>query len=195
MLSGEDILQVLRHDLHKIRIAGALAYKAALSSETAQKADDIAAWISRNFLKEPFENMQYRKSLVFQTLNLYNPRTLANQHRLEITYLFQELDKMKLHQAILNSKLLNLYAEARQFPYSSLKYHILLTCALYYNSCHGFDLNKLYLFENIPAESLFQIIYRDSVREWALFPQKQNALTKCYSRFCTSWERRFKISI
>jgi len=191
----DEFLQVLRHDLHKVRIAGALAHKVALPSELAHKADGIAAWSSRNFLKEPFETTYYRKSLVFRTLNLYNPRTLVNQHRLELSNLFTENDARNLHQAILNSKLLNLFSEARKFPYSSLKYHILLTCALYYNFCKGFEPSDLYLCENLPSESPFQIIYHDSAHDWALLPQKQDALSKFSPKFYISWERRQKLSI
>lgn len=132
---------------------------------------------------------------MFRTLNLYNPRALVNQHRLEVSDLFTEADSVKLHRAILNSKLLNLFSEARVFPYTSLKYHILLMCALYYNFYKGFGLNDLYLCENIPPESPFQIIYHDSVRDWALLPQRKDALSKFSPRFYTSWERRQKLSI
>jgi len=195
MINNKEILQVLRHDLHKVRIIGALTHSVALPSELAKKADGIAAWLGRNFLREPFETTYYRKSLVFRNLNLYNLRTLANQNRLELSDLFSESDDIKLHQAILNSKLLNLYSEARSFPYSSLKYHILLTCALFYNLCNGFELNDLYLCENCPPKSPFQIIYHDSIRVWALVPQKEGALSKFSPKFYTLWERRQKLSI
>ncbi len=94
----------------------ALAHKTALSTELAQRADAMAAWMGRYSLKEPFENLIYRKSLVFRTLNLDNPRTLVNQNRLEVGQLFYEVDSAKLHQAVLHSKLLNLYSEARVYP-------------------------------------------------------------------------------
>jgi hypothetical protein len=195
MASNEELLQVLRHDLHKVRITGALAHKAALPSELARKADGVAAWLGRNFLREPFETTYYRKSLVFRTLNLYNPRALANQNKVEVAALFTESDSIKLHQAILNSKLLNLYSEARTFPYSSLKYHILLTTALYYNFDNGVGLNDLNLCENCSSESPFQIIYNDSIHEWALLPQKEGILAKFSPKFHTLWERRQKVSI
>jgi hypothetical protein len=191
----DEFLQVLRHDLHKVRVAGALAHKTALPSELAKRADGIAAWLGRKFLREPFETAYYRKSLVFRTLNLYNPRALVAQHRLELADLFADSDSIKLHRAILDSKLLNLFSEAREYPYTSLKYHILLVCALFYNFCKGVGLKDLYLCENLPVESPFQIIYRDSVREWALLTQKQNALSKFSPTFFISWERRQKLSI
>ena len=127
------ILSVLRHDMHKIRIVGAPSHKDSSIDSYSKEADAVAAYISRNFLKEPFENDPYRKSLVFQTRNLLNPRTLVNQHRLEAAQLFGEMSPFQLHNAILHSQLLNLFSEARDCLYTSLKYHILLTCSLYYN--------------------------------------------------------------
>lgn len=56
-------------------------------------------------------------------------------------------------------------------------------------------MNDLYFCENIPPESLFQIIYQDSVREWALLQQRENALYKFSPKFYISWERRQKLSI
>ena len=119
-----------------------------------------------------------------------------NLQRVEAAHLFQESDPLKLHTAILNSKLLNLYAEARRFPYTSLKYHILLTCALYYNFKSGFKLKDLYLCENHPNESLFQVIYRDATRKWAILPNCQaKGLSKLYPKFYTTWDRRKDQSI
>ncbi|MHA1650408.1 MAG: hypothetical protein ACTSYB_09445 [Candidatus Helarchaeota archaeon] len=186
-----EMLAILRHDLHKIRTKGALKHKAALQDELARRADGTAAWMSRNFLREKFRRHLYRTSLIFPMRNLTNSRTLANLHRVEAASLFQETDPFKLHAAILRSKLLNLYAEARRFPYTSLKYHILLTCALYYNFKSGFGLKDLYLCENHPSESPFQVIYRDAKMEWALLPQCQSeGLSKLYPKFYMTWERR-----
>jgi len=182
--------------MHKIRIEGASSHKEALSDEVAHKADGFAAWISRNFLREPFENTIYRKSLIFQAQNLNNPRALINQHRLEMTHLFKEPDPYKLHAAILHSKLLNLYSEARIFPYTSLKYHILLTCAFYYNFQNGFQIKNLYLCENILVDSPFQIIFQDRDREWAILPSRQKSgVSRIYPHFYVSWDRRRKICI
>ena len=187
-----DIVGILRHDLHKIRIAGAPSHKDSCIDSFSREADAVAAYISRNFLKEPFENDSYRKSLVFQTRNLLNPRTLVNQHRLEAAQLFGEVNAFQLHRAILQSQLLNLFSEARDFPYSSLKYHILLTCSLYYNFKQGYKLRDLYLCENNSPDSPFQIIYQDDARTWALCPQK--GMAKVYPQFYTTWERRTYIS-
>jgi len=195
VIQEEEILQVLRHDLHKIRIAGSMAHKSALQDKLAQHSDGMAAWLSRNFLKERFEESLYRKSLIFQNLNLKTPRTLVSLHRLEATDLFKESNAFKLHTAILKSKLLNLYCEARNFPYTSLKYHILLACALFYNLKCGYDLKDLYLCENLPPESPFQIILQYSNREWTILPARsKEGLSKIYPKFYMTWERRRKES-
>ena len=196
MALDEDVLLVLRHDLHKIRIPGALTHKTALQTAPSFRADGMAAWMGRNSLREPFEELNYRKSLIFRLKNLQPTRVLISQHRQEADVLFKTEDAIKLHGAILTSHLLNGYSEARQFPYSSLKYHILLTVSLYYNLKHSAQLNDLYLCENLPNESLFQVIYRDTEREWALMPRQQaNGLSKVYPQFFKTWIRRRKLSV
>jgi len=192
MSEESNIVGILKHDMHKIRIAGAPPHKDSGVDNCSREADAAAAFMSRNFLKETFEKDSYRKSLVFQTQNLLNPRTQVNQHRLEAAQLFGEVNAFQLHHSILNSKLLNLFAEAREFPYTSLKYHILLTCSLYYNFKQGYKLRDLYLCENNSSESPFQIIYQDDARTWALCPQK--GMAKVHPRFYTTWERRTYIS-
>ena len=121
-------------------------------------------------------------------------RTLINQHRLEATKLFKESDPFILHQKILDSKPLNLYSEARSYPYTSLKYHILLSCALYYNLKNGSKLKDLYFCETRPKESPFQIIYQDSFRTWAIAPLQKEGIAKIHPKFYLTWERRRKIS-
>jgi hypothetical protein len=160
MLNNDEMLLVLRHDLHKIRVAGAPAHKDALLDKCAQQADGFAAWMSRNFLKEPFDDTLYRKSLIFQATNLKNPRALVSQHRTEMTELFKEAEAATLHTLILQSKLLNLYCEARQFPYTSLKYHILLTCALYYNLKGGLSCPNCIYVRIFPLRALFKYSIR-----------------------------------
>ncbi|MHA1360522.1 MAG: hypothetical protein ACTSQI_19430 [Candidatus Helarchaeota archaeon] len=189
------MLQALRHDLHKVGTAGALPHKDALTSEAAQRADIIAAWFSRNCMKEQFERAIYRKSLILPTYSLSKSRELANRYRQEVSRLFKEGDGEKLHQAILHSKLLNVYSEARNFPYTSLKYHILLVCALSYNFLNGSELKDLYLCENVEPAMRFQIIYEDSNIKWALLPRKRGGLSRLHPKFYITWERRLKLSV
>jgi len=194
LVANEDFLRILRHDLHKVRVPGAPVHRVAMPNEKAREADGLAAWFSRNFLYDSFKEEFYRKSLIFPMRNLKNPRVLINQHKSEVAELFKEDDALKLHDAVVTSKLLNLFSEARNYPYTSLKYHILLTCAFYYNLNQNYKLSDLYLCENSPITSPFQIIYRNSSRAWAILPQqKEDGFTRVFSRFYTSWERRTKL--
>ncbi len=196
MSADMDFLRVLQHDLHKVRIPGALPHKVAMPNKLAREADALAAWMGRNFLRESFERSFYRKSLIFTVRNFQNPRTLVNQQKAEVFDLFKGSEAVPLHAAILTSKLLNYYNEARFYPYSSLKYHILLTCALYYNFKRGYELRNLYLCENVSEDSPFQVIYRDQRRRWSLLPlQKRNGLSRLWPKFYRSWDYRKKMSL
>ncbi|MHA1356722.1 MAG: hypothetical protein ACTSRC_01270 [Candidatus Helarchaeota archaeon] len=174
-----------------MHVSGALTHKEAMPNERAREADSIAAWLSRNFLRQSFQRELYRNSLIFPMRNLKNPRILVNQHKSEVAKLFREADAVRLHEAVLSSKLLNLFSEARQYPTTSLKYHILLSCALYYNYSHNYKMNELYLCENRPVQSPFQIIYQDPSRTWAILPhQRKDEISRVYAHFFRSWERR-----
>ncbi len=143
MNSSKIILRALRHDLRKVGTPGALSHKEALMNEAARRADMVAAWISRNCMRDRFQRVLFRKSLVFPAYTSCKSRELVSRYRQEITQIFDEEDPNKLHNVILRSKLLNLYSEAQNFPYSSLKYHILLVCALTYNFLNGSELKDL----------------------------------------------------
>ncbi len=193
---NDEFLKVLKHDLHKIRVPEALPHVEAMPNNQAKEMDAFAAWMGRNFLHEPFEKSLYRKSLIFPLRNFQNPRTLVNQHKAEVVDLFKEGNAVKLHDAILHSKLVNLYCEAHSYPYSSLKYHILLTCALYYNLKHGSKVKNMYLCENSTAENPLQIIYQDMERTWAFLPDhKHNGISRLWPKFHQSWDYRKKISL
>jgi len=187
-----NVLTVLKHDLHKLT-PNAVPHKDALPDPLMKKADAKASWLSRNFLEEPFENKLYRKSLIFQVYNINVTRGLINKHRGEIGLLFNEEDPYKLHELMLHSELLGLYSEAREFPYSSLRYHVLFATALYYNFKQGNDIKDLYLCENLPVESPFQLILKDDKLEWSLQPRK--GMARIYPQFWKSWERRTKPSL
>jgi len=191
-----EFLKVLQHDLHKVRIPGALPHQVAMPNERAREADALAAWMGRNFLRESFEKSFYRKSLIFAVRNLQNPRPLIYQQKAEVIDLFKESNAVTLHAAILKSKLLNFFNEARYYPYSSLKYHILLTCALYYNFTKGHELRELYLCENVPEDSPLQIIYQDRGRRWSILPKrKKRGLSRIWPKFYHSWDYRKEMSL
>ena len=78
-------------------------------------------------------------------------------------------------------------------PFSSLKYHILLACAIYYNLKNGINWHELYLAENVKNRSEFQVIYKDARREWALVPE--SGMSRVRLKFSETWDRRLENSI
>ena len=156
-----DMVEILKHDLHKIKTTSYTSHKKSLKNELMKKADGIAARFSRNCWKFEIEDVSpYRQT--YWTAKLFPVDRIKNiSIRQELSQLFTETDSLKLHSLILESKTLNLYSEAQNYPFTSLKYHLLLTCAIYYNlqkECEWFD---LYLCENPSKVSQFQVIYQD----------------------------------
>ncbi|MHA1230307.1 MAG: hypothetical protein ACTSRP_11730 [Candidatus Helarchaeota archaeon] len=74
-------------------------------------------------------------------------------------------DPCKLHSKILKSRYVKLFSEAKFFPFTSLKYHLLISCSPYYNFKQGCKPLKLYLCENLLLDSQLQIIYKDRLYE------------------------------
>ena len=74
-----------------------------------------------------------------------------------------------------------------------MKFHILLSCAIYHNLRNGIPWSKLYLAENAEKRSEFQVIYKDASREWALVPE--SGLSRVHLKFHETWDRRLKQSI
>jgi len=101
---------------------------------------------------------------------------------------YRESNPSELHRLILRSKKINEYNEAKSFPYTSLKYHILLACALYQNFLMGFKISDLYLAENALVDSEFQIILRLNECEWAIIPRV--GMSRIWPRFDLTWVRR-----
>ena len=186
-----SILIVLKHDLHKI-FRSATPHNSSLPDKLMKKADSTASWYSRNFKFRQFSNNPLRLSLI-KNKNHNNYREYRSKVKEEVRNLFRESDPYKLHSKILNSRILNLFNEAKTYPYTSLKYHLLLTCALFYNFQIKNKNSKLYLCENQIPNSQFQIIYRDNEREWAILPI--DGLSRVLPRFDLTWIRRMKESI
>ena len=188
-MDKNEFLLILMHDLHKLQIKGALPHSKALIGDT-QISDAIASRFSRNGGKTGFDNdnklyVRGSYSLKFGK-NEINKQ--INQKREVIFKLFQESDPLKLHSLILKSKILNRFSEALQFPYSSFKYHLLLTCAFHFNAKNGYTWKKLYLAENLEVESEFQIIFKSQDREWALTPA--GGMSRVSPKFYITWMRR-----
>jgi len=94
------------------------------------------------------------------------------KNRNHIFQIFKETDHYKLQLLILSSKLLNKFSEAQMFPYTSYKYHLLLTCSSYWNLKNDYSWKKLYLAENLEVDCQFQIIYCDKTHEWVILLHK-----------------------
>ncbi|MHC1591572.1 MAG: hypothetical protein ACXQS8_05760, partial [Candidatus Helarchaeales archaeon] len=75
-----------------------------------------------------------------------------------------------------------------EFPFTSLKYHVLLATAIYFNLKNGFKWHQLYLAENKEPQSEFQVIYRDQCREWAVLPHA--GMSRVHPQFHQTWKRR-----
>jgi len=189
----EGIITILKHDLHKIKTKNYASHEDSLPDELMKQADSISSRISRNWMK--FLNKKHsphrRKYFSFKSnkINRINKITLQQ----EITKLFTETDPIKLHFNILESSALNMFSEAQDHPFTSLKYNLLLTCAFYYNLTRGFTWHQLYLHENPKKRSQFQVIYKDTNREWALVPD--SGLSRVNLKFHDTWDRRLTTSI
>jgi len=178
--------------MHKL-FPGATPHKEALKDPTARRADGVASWFSRNCLKRKFNKNYIRMSLI-SPVNSYNKKILSENRDL-LWSLFNEEVPEKLHWKCLHSKLLNFYSESRIFPFTSLKYHLLLSCAFYHNFKNG--LTKLYLYENEIPDSNYQIIYVDNEIKWTIQHKKdvEKILGPIYPYFNLTWARRINNSI
>jgi hypothetical protein len=190
----ELIILILKHDLHKLSIPGGLPHSKALVDEVARRADGVASRLSRNGDVQEFEKFYLRKSyLTHLNINEDRRKEQVSDLKGEVAKLFKEKDPYKLHDLILNSTILNLFSEARQHPFTSYKYHLLLACSLYNNLKNTMEWHELYLSENSEVESPFQVIYRDGEREWALLPS--GGMSRVSLKFCTAWVRRTELSL
>ena len=138
-----EYLAILKHDLHKIKVPGYVPHSQALTDIKMKKADGIAARLSRNWMKCEIEQLYpFRRSYItFDNDTTSNSEKQSLKRKIEI--IFDETDPKKLHSLILKTNLLNFYSESLDFPFTSLKYHILLTCAIYYNLVNGHQWSKL----------------------------------------------------
>lgn len=189
------MLTILRHDLHKFKVKGFIIHKEALSDPLMKKADGIASWFSRNGNKSDFDlnnRLYIRESLLYK-LEKNKVKNQIRQNMDETIKIFLETDPEKLHTLILKSKTLNKFSEAVQFPSTSFKFHLLLTCGIYYNLYNNNEWQKLYLLENGQVESPFQVIYKDKNREWALSPA--GGMSRVFPEFFKTWVRRTEPSI
>jgi len=191
-----DILEILKHDLHKIKTPGYLPHDVALKNDAMVESDKISARMSRNWMKFTIEDPSpFRKSFIDFGRKLIS-RTQRNKIQSELSILFKETNPIKLHSLILKSRALNQYTESMEHVFSSLKYHLLLACALYYNYKQGYKWNQLYLTENGNVNSPYEIIFKSPTREWTLSPNPQSGkLSPVRLLFSNCWDIRLLPSI
>ena len=101
------------------------------------------------------ENRLYIRNSYLLKVEKNKIKSEIEKNRKYIFQMFNETDPYKLHLLILSSDLLNKFSEVRVFPYTSFKYHLLLTCSLYWNLKNNNSWKQLYLTENQEVDSQF----------------------------------------
>ncbi len=139
------------------------------------------------------KNRLYIRDSYLLNVNKRYIESQIQKKREEIFKIFVEKDPSRLHSLILNSKILNKFAESRLHPHTSYKYHLLLTCAIYWNFKNASKWKQLYLCENGKMQSQFQVIYKDEDRVWALTPEA--GMSRVSPEFCKAWVRRTQLSL
>jgi hypothetical protein len=150
METDEQMLQVYRHDAHKMRGRSHAAGSRTLAGVTVNEnvpygADGDAAALSRpNGKPEPTvdgHDTHYRLSLLTGRTR-YDPETFSLKAiEDDLTALLGVSDAEAMHRSWLRSDAVSGFNEATSYPYTSLKYHTLLVGALadLYRNGHTFD--------------------------------------------------------
>lgn len=189
-MNDAEFSKILRHDLHKVRVGDYESHSTALNGEPLmQKADGIAARMSRKSLRVAFVSPEdiLRKPI------LSIPKRGKIDPLKDVEELFRETDPITLHEKMLNSRALGWYVEAIEYPFTSLKAHVLLVCALYYSLKQENEWFDLYLAENVKPESEFQVIFRSPRREWSILPTE--GMSRVRAEFSETWSHRTQESI
>jgi len=157
----EQMLQVYRHDAHKVRgrsheagdreVAGV-----RVNLDVPYHADRDAAAMSRpgGRPEQTVDNHEthYRLSLLTGDTR-YDADGFALRHyRDELHRLLATDDAVTMHERWLETELMDAFNEAVQYPYTSLKYHTLLVAALVDNYRSGATYDDLWLVVDAPDE-------------------------------------------
>ncbi|ELY30415.1 hypothetical protein C499_04078 [Halogeometricum borinquense DSM 11551] len=150
---GVSMLSVYRHDVHKSRgrsHADAAAEFAGVpvNEPVPLGADGDAALLSRP-RGEPAQSVKNHISPF--RLSLVTGETATSVGRVEggirnaLAELVQIEDPVEMHAAWLESSVASIFNESVYYPYTSLKFHTLLTAALVDNYREGYGFDELYL--------------------------------------------------
>lgn len=136
----------LKHD-SKERDLDTSADRDASNMSRYRKAIDSmdGEFLNRSFIFEKDFKEQDRKRYAYYCLREY----LESKDTTE-----------ELHMKLLNDKMVSNFNEITSMPYSSLKYHTLLVCALHYNYKKGLDFQDLYLNYTEKPEEQYTTIFQ-----------------------------------
>lgn len=166
----KEIKHAIRHDFHKMK--GKKHNKNNPQHVVPMGADGNAGDMSRLKLKSKFNTNEedaddvsnYRLSLIDGT-NLFEHgkrETLCEEIRREFRYTDSPADV--LYKKLLLCKSFSMFNEDVDYPYTSLKYHTLLTANLYWNYLHGRQFKDL-CFKIINMDDvidIFDVVYIDN---------------------------------
>jgi len=150
---AEPMVAVYRHDVHKLfgrrHTAAQAEYRSVRVNETVPLgADQDAALLSRpaGELEQTVANhtSPYRLSLVTGTAAVESRRIVAASDG-GFAALIEPADPAALHASWLTSAVAAAYNESVHYPYTSLKYHVLLAGALLSAYRAGYAFDDLYV--------------------------------------------------
>lgn len=156
----EPMVAVYRHDVHKARFrsheAAAAEYGGVVVNEPVPLgADGDAALLSRPH-GEPVQTVDnhetpFRISLLTGELAMRVGEVGPGSLDGELIRLVRVADPVEAHEAWLGSSVATIFNESAYYPYTSLKFHTLLTAALLDNYRAGFGFEDLCLVADDPG--------------------------------------------
>ena len=149
------LVAAYRHDVHKLRgrsHANAAATHTGLPvNETVpQNADAHAALLSRPRGDPDWTIDNHRSPYRLSLLTGESLQAAATAAGSDLGGLIEPTDPDRLHATWLTSALPAAYSEAMHYPYTSLKYHVLLVGAILANYQAGYDFEELCLVATQP---------------------------------------------
>jgi hypothetical protein len=155
----EPLVSVYRHDVHKMRLrshteASEMFAGVRVNEPVPLGADGDAAMLSRPD-EEPEQTVANHESLFRLSLVTGTMASKVGAIDGEIHDALAEViridDPIARHEAWLDSSVAAIFNESVYYPYTSLKFHTLLTAALLDNYRAGFEFADLFLAVDPPA--------------------------------------------
>jgi len=152
----DEIRKAILHDMHKI-------FKLKhIKDEIDTSADGDAAMMSRH--KNAYDKNKQNGKFLNQSF-ITEKRFTEQDRKQFIVYCTDEYIEsndttLELHTKLLIDKIISNFNEITPMPYSSLKYHTLLVCALHFNYKKGLDFQDLYLRHIDKPKDQYAIIFQ-----------------------------------